>query len=100
MVSLPISPKYKGSVHKSAEATDSGMRKPFFANGQRLVLIAERPYRGQYQLWITNVCRQTTEGTVHLCDGVTATATLHKMEKADIVSAKSDKQTAVKCPML
>ena len=51
-------------------------------------------------LWITNVCRQTTESTAHLCDGVTATATLHKMEKTDIVSVESDKQTAVKCPML
>ena len=50
--------------------------------------------------WITNVCRQTTESTVHLCDGVTATATLRKMEKTDIVSVKSDKQTAVKCPIL
>ena len=48
----------------------------------------------------TNVCRQTTESTAHLCDGVTATATLHKMEKADIVSVESDKQTTVKCPML
>ena len=51
-------------------------------------------------MWTTNVCRQTTESTYHLCDGVTATATLHKMEKVDIVSVKSDKQIAVKCPMM
>ena len=50
--------------------------------------------------WITNVCRQTTESAYHLCDGVTATATLRRMEKADIVSVESDKQTAVKCPMM
>lgn len=43
---------------------------------------------------------QTTVGTYHLCDGVTATATLHKMEKVDIISVKPDKQTAVKCPMM
>ena len=51
-------------------------------------------------MWTTNVCRQTTESAYHLCDGVTATATLHKMEKVDIVSVKSDKQIAVKCPMM
>lgn len=37
-LSLPISPKYKGSVQKSAEASDSGVYKPFSAERPKRIV--------------------------------------------------------------
>ena len=53
----PISPKYKGAVQKSAEASLSAVNNR--------VCHWTRRNPSDY-LWITNVCRETTVSTYHL----------------------------------